>query len=73
MNLSVPSGPILTVPIPNLSMSVAEKALGEASAAPLPSGGMKDKSFPSNENLCNACAANCYNFLYKSYIVIKFL
>jgi hypothetical protein len=28
-------------------------------------------TLPSNENLCKACAANCYNLLYKSYIVIK--
>jgi hypothetical protein len=31
--------PILTVPIPNLSISVAEKALGKASEAPPPFGG----------------------------------
>jgi hypothetical protein len=39
----LPSAPILTVPIPNLPVSVAEKAL-ETSAARPPSGGMKDEN-----------------------------
>jgi hypothetical protein len=44
-------------------MSVAEKALGKASAAHPP--------FKRELKVCKACAANCYNLLYKSYIVIK--
>jgi hypothetical protein len=39
----LPSAPILTVPIPNLPVSVAEKAL-ETSAARPPSGEMKDEN-----------------------------
>jgi hypothetical protein len=43
----LPSAPILTVPIPNLPVSVAEKAL-ETSAARPPSGEMKDPFFLEN-------------------------
>jgi hypothetical protein len=40
----LPPAPILTVPIPNLPVSVAEKAL-ESLGSPPPFGGMKDVSF----------------------------
>jgi hypothetical protein len=41
----LPSAPILTVPIPNLTVSVTEKALESLSSPPLLRGGMKDVSF----------------------------